>query len=131
MTPLPNGNLVKQNESFYEGYGKATYTVNDNFNFGGSVWGTPSVLNSGPTGIYYAGNVTLTAPGGWLPHDLGFYVSPTRLVADRDHRCFLRSAGVSRGHCLQELCELGRRLGFQLESGHARFALLPEQPEQG
>ena len=75
MTPLPNGNLVKQNESFYEGYGKATYTVNDNFNFGGSVWGTPSVLNSGPTGIYYAGNVTLTAPGGWLPHDLGFYVS--------------------------------------------------------
>jgi hypothetical protein len=30
--PLPNGNLVKQNESFYAGYGKATYTVNNNFN---------------------------------------------------------------------------------------------------
>ena len=74
-TALPNGNLVKQNESFYEGYGKATYTVNDNFNFGGSIWGTPSVLNSGATGIYYAGNVTLTAPGGWLPNGLGVYVS--------------------------------------------------------
>ena len=58
-----------------EGYGKATYTVNDNFNFGGSVWGTPSVLNSGATGIYYAGNVTLTAPGSWLPNGLGVYVS--------------------------------------------------------
>jgi uncharacterized protein (TIGR02001 family) len=31
--PLPNGNVVKQNLSFYGGYGKATYTVNDNFEF--------------------------------------------------------------------------------------------------
>ncbi len=28
---LPNGNVVKQDLSFYEGYGKATVTVNDNF----------------------------------------------------------------------------------------------------
>ena len=74
-TPLPNGNLVKQNESFYEGYGKATYMVSDNFNFGGSVWGTPSVLNSGATGLYYAGSVMLTAPANWLPGGLGVYVS--------------------------------------------------------
>src|ERR1700730_18191962 len=58
-TTLPNGNVVKQNVSFVEGYGKATYTVNDNFNFGGSIWGSPSVLNSGAPGIYYAGNITL------------------------------------------------------------------------
>jgi uncharacterized protein (TIGR02001 family) len=74
-TPLPNGNLVKQNESFYEGYGKATYTANDNFSFGGSIWISPSVLNSGATGIYYTGNVMLTAPAAWLPEGLGAYVS--------------------------------------------------------
>jgi uncharacterized protein (TIGR02001 family) len=73
--PLPNGNLVKQNESFYEGYGKATYTVNDNFNFGGGIWGSPSVLNSGASGIYYSGTGTLTAPGTWLPNGVGAYVS--------------------------------------------------------
>jgi hypothetical protein len=72
---LPNGNVVKQNVSFYEGYGKATYTVNDNFNFGGAIWGSPSVLNSGADGIYYTGNVTLTAPGPWLPNGIGAYVS--------------------------------------------------------
>jgi len=74
-TPLPNGNLIKQNESFYEGYGRATYTVNDNFEFSGQIYGSPSVLNSGASGIYYTGNVTLTAPAGWLPHDLGAYLS--------------------------------------------------------
>jgi len=74
-TPLPNGNLVKQNESFYEGYGKATYTVNDNFNFGGQIWGSPSVLNSGASGVYTAGSVMLTAPATWLPHGIGAYVS--------------------------------------------------------
>jgi len=68
---LPNGNVVKQDVSFVEGYGKATYTVNDNFNFGGSIWGSPSVLNSGAPGIYYAGNVTFTAPSNLLPNGIG------------------------------------------------------------
>ena len=72
---LPNGNLVKQNESFYEGYGKATYTVNDRLNFGGSIWGSPSVLNSGASGIYYTANATLTAPAALLPNGIGAYVS--------------------------------------------------------
>jgi uncharacterized protein (TIGR02001 family) len=74
-TRLPNGNVVKQNESFYEGYGKATYTLNDNINFGGSVWITPSVLNSGATGVYTAGTATLIAPAAWLPKGIGAYVS--------------------------------------------------------
>jgi len=73
--PLPNGNLVKSNESFFEGYGKATYTVNANFNFGGAVWGSPSVLNSGAPGIYYTGNAMLTAPGSWFADGVGAYVS--------------------------------------------------------
>ncbi len=68
---LPNGNAVKENVSFYEGYGKATVTVNDNFSFAGQIWGSPSVLNSGASGIYYTGNVTLTAPSTWLPNGIG------------------------------------------------------------
>ena len=72
---LPNGNVVKQDVSFVEGYGKATYTVNDNFNFGGSIWGSPSVLNSGAPGIYYTGNVTFTAPSNVLPNGIGVLFS--------------------------------------------------------
>ena len=128
-TPLPNGNLVKQNESFYEGYGKAVYTVTDNFNFGGSVWGTPSVLNSGASGIYYTGNIMLTAPTSWLPNGLSIFVSADIgwwQIGTTD-----AFYGVPAFYSLQELCELGRRPGFHLESAHARFALLSEQPEQG
>jgi uncharacterized protein (TIGR02001 family) len=80
---LPNGNVVKENVSFLEFYGKATYTVNDNFAFGGQIWGSPvfrdpglaGVLDSGAYGIYYTGNVTLTAPTTWLPNGIGAYAS--------------------------------------------------------
>ncbi len=79
---LPNGNVIKENMSFLEFYGKATYTVNDNFNFGGSIWGSPvfgnglaGVMNSGAYGIYYTGNVTLTAPSTWFPNGIGAYAS--------------------------------------------------------
>src|SRR5215813_7382042 len=40
-----NGNVIKADLSFWEIYGKATYTVNDQFSFGGSVNWSPSVLN--------------------------------------------------------------------------------------
>jgi hypothetical protein len=73
--PLPNGNVIKQNLSFYEFYGKGTYTVNDNFNFGGSIWGSPSVLNSGAYGVYYTGNVTFTAPSTWFINGIGAALS--------------------------------------------------------
>ncbi len=81
---LPNGNTIKGNVSFTEFYGKFVYTVNDNFNFGGSIWGSPDlgangagagVLNAGAPGIYYTGDVTLTAPAAWLPNGIGAYVS--------------------------------------------------------
>jgi hypothetical protein len=49
--------------------------VKDNFEFGGSIWGSPSVLNSGASGVYYTGNVTLTAPTTWFPDGIGAYVS--------------------------------------------------------
>jgi uncharacterized protein (TIGR02001 family) len=79
---LPNGNTVKQDLSFIEFYGKATYTVNDNWAFGGQIWGAPvfgkgmaGVLNSGASGIYYTGNLTYTAPSNFIPHNVGMYVS--------------------------------------------------------
>ena len=80
---LPNANVVKQNLSFLEFYGKGTYTVNDNVAFGGQIWGSPvfrdpglaGVLDSGAYGIYYTGNLTLTAPGTWFPSGLGGYAS--------------------------------------------------------
>ncbi len=87
LTPpytLPNGNTIKENLSFTEFYGKFTYTVNDSFNFGGSIWGAPDlgvngagagVLNSGAPGIYYTGNVTLTAPSTLFPNGIGAFVS--------------------------------------------------------
>jgi hypothetical protein len=73
-TPLPNGNVIKSDLSFWELYGKATYTLNDQFSFGGSLFWSPSVLNSGADGTYVAGNAKYTLPNV-LPHDIGWFVS--------------------------------------------------------
>ncbi len=70
-----NGNVVKRDLSFWEVYGKGTYTVNDNFAFGGAVFYSPSVLNSGADGTYASANVKFTAPSTALPWGLGLYVS--------------------------------------------------------
>jgi len=75
LTLPSNGNVSKQVASFWEVYGKGTYTVNDNFNFGGSIWYSPSVVNTGAWGVYYAGNVTLTAPTTWFSSGVGMYAS--------------------------------------------------------
>ena len=72
---LLNGNAAKSNESFYEFYAKATYTVNDNLSLGLQEWYSPSVLNSGADGWYTVGNVTLTAPTTWFTNGVGAYVS--------------------------------------------------------
>jgi uncharacterized protein (TIGR02001 family) len=61
--------------SFYEVYGKATWTINDYLAIGGYVQHTPSYLNTGADGAYYAGTVKLTAPGTWLPDGIGAYAS--------------------------------------------------------
>jgi uncharacterized protein (TIGR02001 family) len=72
---LPNGNVVVKNESFYEWYAKATYTVNDNISFGGQFWYSPNVVDTGAPGEYYTGNLTLTAPTTWFASGFGGYVS--------------------------------------------------------
>src|SRR5262245_34830627 len=71
---LLNGNVIKADLSFWELYGKATYTVNDQFSFGGSVFWSPSVLNSGADGTYVAGTAKYVLPNV-LPHDIGWFVS--------------------------------------------------------
>jgi uncharacterized protein (TIGR02001 family) len=71
---LLNGNVIKKDLSFWEIYGKATYTVNDQFSFGGSVFWSPSVLNSGADGTFLAGTAKYVLPNV-LPHDIGWFVS--------------------------------------------------------
>ncbi|ACI94382.1 conserved hypothetical protein [Afipia carboxidovorans OM5] len=72
---LANGNFLKKDVSFYEVYGKATYTFNDSFAMGGNVFYTPSFLNSGADGTYASVTAKVTAPGTFLPNGVGAYVS--------------------------------------------------------
>jgi hypothetical protein len=78
VIPAPVGiqcNVMKGNVSFYEVYGKATYTVNDFIALGGNVYYTPSFLNSGAPGTYASATAKFTAPSTMLPNGLGAYVS--------------------------------------------------------
>ena len=70
-----NFNVIKKDLSFWEVYAKATYTVNDSFSFGGSVFYSPSVLNSGADGTYLAGTAKYVFPSTMLPNGIGMYVS--------------------------------------------------------
>jgi hypothetical protein len=72
---LPNGNVVKGNLSFVEIYGKATYTINDQWAVGVQEWYSPSVLNSGADGWFTTGNLTYTVPSSMLPSGIGMLVS--------------------------------------------------------
>jgi len=74
---LPNGNVAKGNASFTEIYGKATYTINDQWATGIQEWYSPSVSNTGADGWYTVGNLTYTAPSTWFPANsgLGGYIS--------------------------------------------------------
>jgi hypothetical protein len=74
-TFLPDGNVVKADVSFWEVYGKATYTVSDNFSFGGSAFYSPSVLNSGAEGTYAATTAKYTVPNAPLPAGVGVFIS--------------------------------------------------------
>jgi hypothetical protein len=80
VTPFSLGtpvcNPLKGNVSFWEVYGKGTYTVNDNVSLGGNVFYSPSWLHSGASGTYASGTFKLTAPSNnVLPNGVGAYVS--------------------------------------------------------
>jgi hypothetical protein len=72
---LPNGNAIKGNVSYIEGFAKATYTFNDQWATSIQESYAPSVGNSGAFGWYTAGNITFTAPSSWFQGGLGMYVS--------------------------------------------------------
>jgi Bacterial protein of unknown function (Gcw_chp) len=71
------GNEVVANESFWEAYGKATYTFNDQWSAGVQEYYSPSVANTGAWGWFSTGNVTYTAPATWFPANsgIGGYIS--------------------------------------------------------
>ena len=52
IQPL-GGNVAKQNASFWEVYGKATYTFNDQWSANFQEWYSPSVVNTGAWGCLY------------------------------------------------------------------------------
>jgi len=78
--PDPNaqplgGNVVLKNVSFWEAYGKATYTFSDQWAAGIQEYYSPSVLNSGAWGWFSTGNLTWTAPSTTFQNGLGMYIS--------------------------------------------------------
>jgi uncharacterized protein (TIGR02001 family) len=73
---IANGNFMKKDVSFYEGYGKVNWTVNDMFAVGLNEFYTPSFLNSGAWGNYTSITGKFTAPSSIFgSSDVGMYVS--------------------------------------------------------
>jgi uncharacterized protein (TIGR02001 family) len=68
-----NGNVAKENASFYEFYAKLNYAVTDAFTLGGFVYYSPNVLNTGADGVFFGGNAKYTFPA--LANGVQFYAS--------------------------------------------------------
>jgi uncharacterized protein Gcw-chp len=72
----PDFTQIKQNLSFYEGYGKVNWTINDSFALGANEYYTPNFLNSGAWGNYSSITAKATAPSAWFGSTgIGAYVS--------------------------------------------------------
>jgi hypothetical protein len=73
---LANGNVMKKDVSFFEGYAKLNYTINDNFGFGLNEYYSPNFLNSGAWGNYSSITGKYTAPSTVFgASGVGMYVS--------------------------------------------------------
>ena len=68
-----NGNLIKGDLSFFEGYFRGIYTVTDAFALGFNFFGTNSFLNSGADGYYLSGTAKYAFPT--FTNGVGVYVS--------------------------------------------------------
>ena len=69
-------NIYEADLSFWEVYGKATYTVTDTFTLGGNVFYDPSWLNEGADGTYASVTAKYVLPGTWFPSkDIGAFIS--------------------------------------------------------
>lgn len=73
---LPNGNVMKKDVSFFEVYGKVTYTINDNWSVGLNEYYSPNFLNSGAWGDYASITAKYVAPSTIFGSSgVGMYVS--------------------------------------------------------
>ncbi|SFI81361.1 TorF family putative porin [Bradyrhizobium sp. Gha] len=73
---LANGNVMKKDVSFFEVYGKGTYTINDNWVIGLNEYYSPNFLNSGAWGDYASITAKYTAPSTIFGSSgVGMYVS--------------------------------------------------------
>src|SRR3569833_3092350 len=70
---IPNGNVAKSVASFYEVYGKVTYTIGD-FALGANEYYSPNFLNTGAWGNYASGTVKYTAPSTLAFGLVGWFV---------------------------------------------------------
>ena len=76
LNALINGNVAKKDASFYEGYAKLNYTINDNFAFGVNEYYSPNFLNLGTWGNYASITGKYTAPSTVFGSTgIGLYVS--------------------------------------------------------
>ena len=71
---IANGNAAKADASFFEAYGKGTYTIGD-WALGVNEFYSPNFLNTGAWGNYLSGTVKWTAPSTYAVGPLGWYVS--------------------------------------------------------
>ena len=73
---LLNGNVMKKDVSFFEGYAKVNYTVNDMWQFGADEFYSPNFLNSGAWGNYASVTGKFTAPSTTFGSSgVGMYIS--------------------------------------------------------
>lgn len=73
---LANGNVMKKNVSFFEGYAKLNYTINDSWAVGFNEYYSPNFLNSGAWGNYSSITGKYTAPSTIFGSSgVGMYIS--------------------------------------------------------
>lgn len=70
-----NGNIIKNDLSFWEIFAKATFAATEAVSFGGAIYYSPSVARSGANGTYVSGNVKFATPSNALPNGFGGYWS--------------------------------------------------------
>jgi hypothetical protein len=71
-----NGNVAKRSASFFEGYGKLNYTINDSWAVGINEYYSPNFLNLGAWGDYASVTAKYTAPATIFGSSgVGMYVS--------------------------------------------------------
>jgi uncharacterized protein (TIGR02001 family) len=73
---LLNGNVMKKDVSFFEGYAKVNYTINDSWQFGLNEFYSPNFLNTGAWGDYASITGKYTAPSTVFGSSgVGMYIS--------------------------------------------------------